>query len=196
MNWIVFDYGDVISAHTDALPALAKAFDLEVADFEPHYWAERVRYDSGGSDLEYWQSVGRALGTPVDKAFSDELTRIDVEGWTHVEPDVLELLEGLHEAGAALALLSNASSTFGRWVREQEWADLFRVKLFSGDLGCMKPDAKIYRILLAELGAEPSDCLFFDDRQSNVDGARAVGMRAERWVGVTTAKSGFGSSEE
>ncbi|KFZ83812.1 HAD family hydrolase [Amycolatopsis sp. MJM2582] len=196
MNWIVFDYGDVISEHTDALPTLAKAFDLDVADFEPHYWAERVQYDSGGSDLEYWQNVGRALNVPVDKAFADELTRIDVEGWTHLEPDVLELLEGLHEAGAALALLSNASSTFGRWVREQEWAKLFRVKLFSGDLGCMKPDAKIYRILLAELGAEPGDCLFFDDRQSNVDGARAVGMKAERWVGVTTAKSGFGSSEE
>ncbi|WP_414936820.1 HAD family hydrolase [Amycolatopsis sp. cmx-11-51] len=192
MNWIVFDYGDVISEHTDALPTLAKAFDLELTDFEPHYWAERVRYDSGGSDLEYWQSVGRALNVPVDKAFADELTRIDVTGWTHLEPAVIELLEGLHEAGAALALLSNASSTFGRWVREQEWARLFRVKLFSGDLGCMKPDAKIYRILLDELGAEPADCLFFDDRQSNVDGARAVGMKAERWLGVETVEAALG----
>lgn len=192
MNWIVFDYGDVICEHTDALPTLAKAFNLELADFEPHYWAERERYDSGGSDLEYWQSVGRALNVPVDKAFADELTRIDVTGWTHLEPAVIELLEGLHEAGAALALLSNASSTFGRWVREQEWARLFRVKLFSGDLGCMKPDTKIYRILLGELGAEPADCLFFDDRQSNVDGARAVGMKAERWLGVETATAALG----
>ncbi|WP_037320544.1 HAD family hydrolase [Amycolatopsis orientalis] len=192
MNWIVFDYGDVISEHTDALPTLAAAFGLEPADFEPHYWAERVRYDSGGSDLEYWQNVGRALDVDVDPAFAEELTRIDVEGWTHLEPAVMELLEGLHEAGAALALLSNASSTFGRWVREQDWAQLFRVKLFSGDLGCMKPDAKIYRILLGELGAEPADCLFFDDRQSNVDGARAVGMKAERWLGVETARSALG----
>ncbi|KZB85137.1 HAD family hydrolase [Amycolatopsis regifaucium] len=196
MNWIVFDYGDVISEHTDALPTLAKAFGVEVAEFEPHYWAERIRYDSGGTDLEYWQSLGRAFGVEVDRAFSDELTRTDVTGWSHVEPAVLELLEGLHEAGAALALLSNASSTFGRWVREQDWARLFRVTLFSGDVGCMKPDAKIYRILLGELGAEPADCLFFDDRQSNVDGARAVGMKAERWVGVTTVKYAFGSSEE
>ncbi|ANN14468.1 HAD family hydrolase [Amycolatopsis orientalis] len=192
MNWIVFDYGDVISEHTDALPTLAAAFGVELADFEPHYWAERVRYDSGGSDLEYWQNVGRALNADVDRAFAEELTRIDVEGWTHLEPAVVELLEGLHEAGAALALLSNASSTFGRWVREQDWAQLFRVKLFSGDLGCMKPDAKIYRILLGELGAEPADCLFFDDRQSNVDGARAVGMKAERWLGVETARSALG----
>ncbi|WP_181774618.1 HAD family hydrolase [Amycolatopsis pittospori] len=192
MNWIVFDYGDVISEHTDAKPKLAEAFGLDLAEFEPHYWAERVRYDSGGSDLEYWQSVGRALNVPVDQAFADELTRIDVEGWTHLEPAVMELLEGLHEAGAALALLSNASSTFGRWVREQEWANLFRVKLFSGDLGCLKPDAKIYRILLGELGADPADCLFFDDRQSNVDGARAVGMKAERWLGVETAESALG----
>lgn len=196
MNWIVFDYGDVISKHTDAKPALAKAFGLELADFEPHYWAERARYDSGGSDLEYWQSVGRALDVPVDQAFADELTRIDVAGWTHLEPAVMELLEGLHEAGASLALLSNASSTFGRWVREQEWAGLFRVKLFSGDLGCLKPDAKIYRILLGELGAEPADCLFFDDRQSNVDGARAVGLKAERWLGVETAISALGPSDE
>lgn len=192
MNWIVFDYGDVISKHTDALPALAAAFGSEVGEFEPHYWAERFQYDSGGTDLEYWQSIGRALNVPVDQAFSEKLTWIDVEGWTHLEPASLELLEALHEAGAALALLSNASATFGRWVREQEWAGLFRVKLFSGDLGCLKPDAKIYRILLGELGAEPADCLFFDDRQSNVDGARAVGMKAERWLGAENAKSAVG----
>lgn len=192
MNWIVFDYGDVISKHTDALPELAKAFGSEPTEFEPYYWAERSRYDSGGTDLEYWQSIGRALNVHVDQAFSDELTKIDVEGWSHVEPASRELLEALHEAGAALALLSNASAIFGRWVRAQEWANLFRVKLFSGDLGCLKPDAKIYRILLSELGAEPADCLFFDDHQSNVDGARAVGMKAERWLGAETAKSALG----
>ncbi len=192
MNWIVFDYGDVLSKHTTALPDLAAAFGTEPAEFAPHYWAERSAYDSGGTDLEYWQSVGRCLGIQVDQGFSDELTRIDVEGWSHLEPESIELLEALHEAGAALALLSNASSTFGRWVREQEWARLFRVMLFSGDLGCLKPDEKIFRILLGELGAEPGDCLFFDDRQSNVDGARTIGMKSERWLGVETARTALG----
>jgi putative hydrolase of the HAD superfamily len=45
-----------------------------------------------------------------------------------------------------------------------------------------KPDAEIYTALLDTLGAEPADCLFVDDRQINVDGARAVGLAAHLWT--------------
>lgn len=81
---------------------------------------------------------------------------------------------------------------FGEWVREQDWARLFQVTLFSGDVRCVKPDAKIFELLLEQLGAEPGDCLFFDDRQSNVDGARAVGLKAQLWNGAEAARAWLG----
>ncbi len=189
MNWVVFDYGDVLSKPTAALPKLAATLGAPLAEFERAYWQARLPWDAGCSDLEYWKSVGDVLGLPVDEAKSEELTAIDVAGWGHLEPSSKELLEALSEAGAALALLSNAPAAFGRWVRAQDWARHFRVTLFSGDLGCVKPDPEIFRILLDRLGATPGDCLFFDDRQSNVDGAKALGIKAHVWHGAEAARA-------
>ncbi|WIX80989.1 HAD family phosphatase [Amycolatopsis carbonis] len=192
MNWIVFDYGEVLCTRTTALPKLAATMGVPAVEFEPAYWAVREPYDRGSSDLEYWTSIGDRLGARVDDAMSEELTAIDVAGWSNLAPSSLELLEALSEAGAALALLSNAPSSFGKWVREQEWAKLFRVTLFSGDVKLAKPDAEIFRLLLEKLGAKPEECLFFDDRESNVEGARAVGIQAQLWDGAEAARAALG----
>lgn len=192
MNWIVFDYGDVLSKPSLARPDLAAKLGVPLPEFEKTYWDLRIPYDAGSTPLEYWQTVGNALGVSVDEALADELTRVDVAGWSHLEPSSKDLLEALAEAGASLALLSNAPAVFGEWVREQEWARLFEVTLFSGDVRCVKPDAKIFELLLEQLGAAPADCLFFDDRQSNVDGARAVGLNAQLWNGADAARAWLG----
>ena len=47
----------------------------------------------------------------------------------------------------------------------------------SGEEHCIKPSPKIYQILLDRYRLNPTDCVFIDDRQDNVDGARAVGMQ-------------------
>ena len=188
-NWIVFDYGEVLSTRTTAVPKLAATMGVAVEPFEAAYWAEREAYDRGSGDLEYWTAVGARVGAKVDEALSDELTGIDVAGWSNFASSSLELLESLSEAGANLALLSNAPAAFGRWVRAQDWARMFRETLFSGDVHCAKPDPEIFRLLLEKLGAEPADCLFFDDRQSNVDGARAVGIQAHLWDGAEAARA-------
>ncbi|MBK1784790.1 HAD family phosphatase [Prauserella sp. ASG 168] len=158
-----------------------------LAAFEPAYWAARDAYDRGASDLEFWSTVGDALDVRVDEATSARLTELDIEGWSHVAPESLELVESLAEAGAALAVLSNAPVSFARFAEEQPWTRHFSELLFSGDVGMAKPDAKIFELLLARLGAEPGDCLFFDDRQANVDGARAAGLHAHVWQGIPSA---------
>lgn len=184
MNWIVFDYGEVISTRTQAIPALADVMGVEVSVFEPHYWAQREPYDRGCSDFEYWKSIADAAGVSLDQSTSDKLTSMDIEGWLNTDPSTVEMLAALEEAGAALALLSNAPSSFARVAERQDWAKYFRVTVFSGDLGIAKPDAEIFEALVAKLGAEPSDCLFLDDRQVNVDGALAAGLRSQRWLGA------------
>ena len=43
-----------------------------------------------------------------------------------------------------------------------------------------KPDARIYETLIRRYGLEKNSCLFFDDRQENIDGAIACGIDAKR----------------
>jgi putative hydrolase of the HAD superfamily len=180
-RWVVFDYGGVISALTAALPSLASMLGVPVAEFAAAYESERPPYDRGSSDLEYWRSVGGRLGVEVDEPLARKLTERDVEGWLVLARGVPALIDELSRHGVALALLSNASSSIAQVIRGQDWAGRFRHLLFSADFQCVKPDAAIWRILLTTIGAEAGDCLFFDDRQENVDASRAAGLRAERW---------------
>jgi putative hydrolase of the HAD superfamily len=180
--WLVFDYGGVISRHTQAIPALAARVGASVEAFEPGYWSEREAYDRGGSDLDYWRAVTSHVGVDVDEQLSSELTRLDIEGWLPTDDKTVKLLGQLTGLGARLALLSNAPSSFGRVAERQSWAEHFTHLVFSGDLKMAKPDAEIYTALFGKLGVGAADCLFVDDRPANVDGALAVGMPAHLWT--------------
>lgn len=189
MHWVVFDYGRVLCAPTTAIPGLAGRLGVPRQDFELAYWAHRNAYDRGATDLDYWQAIGDTVGVDVDRETAAELTALDIEGWSRLEPASLALLEDLADAGAALALLSNAPVSFARFAERQPWARHFRELVFSGDVGMAKPEAEIFELLVARLGAEAGDCLFFDDKEANVAGARAAGLRAHRWLGADEART-------
>lgn len=46
----------------------------------------------------------------------------------------------------------------------------------SGEEHVIKPDAAIYRLLMERYGLRAEESVFVDDRQPNIDGAKAVGM--------------------
>jgi putative hydrolase of the HAD superfamily len=189
MRWIVFDYGEVISKRTRALPELAAVLGADPAAFEIAYWAYRHDYDRGVSDLDYWRAVASSVGRDVDEPTSGQLTKIDTAGWLTVDRATVELLEEIRAAGGRLALLSNAPSSFARSAEGQPWTRLFDDLLFSGDVGAVKPDAEIWAILLGRLGAQASDCVFFDDRQVNIDGAATAGLTAILWTNAADART-------
>ncbi|SFP76861.1 putative hydrolase of the HAD superfamily [Amycolatopsis arida] len=188
-GWLVFDYGEVICGPTTALPDLAARLGAPLPDVERAYWARRNAYDRGMDDLVYWRAIGDAVGVTVDPATAAELTELDVAGWSHTDPDTLDLLDELAGAGRRLALLSNAPVSFARFAERQDWARHFRELVFSADVGLAKPDRAIFDLLVDRIGAAAPDCLFLDDRPENVAGARTAGLRAERWPGAASARA-------
>ena len=47
---------------------------------------------------------------------------------------------------------------------------------YSHEVGLQKPDPRIYRLTCERLALQPSEVVFVDDRQENVDAAQAFGM--------------------
>ncbi|ACU40690.1 HAD family hydrolase [Actinosynnema mirum] len=186
MRWIVFDYGEVISHPSEELPRLAAL--LGVADVGEAYWRHRDAYDRGLSDEAYWALVGAEHGLDVGPELAGRLAEVDRDGWMRPSGESVALIGELASAGVPLALLSNAASSFGRAVERQAWTRHFRHLVFSGDLGVIKPDPEVWRLLAERLGVEPGDCVFLDDRQVNVDGAVAAGMSGLLWRGVADAR--------
>jgi putative hydrolase of the HAD superfamily len=100
----------------------------------------------------------------------------------HLEPmpEVVALLERLRAAGRRLALLSNMPSPYADHLeREHRCFDVFEHRAWSGRLGTMKPQRRIFDHVQEQLGVDDaSRLLFIDDHAGNIDAARALGWQA------------------
>jgi 2-haloacid dehalogenase len=98
-----------------------------------------------------------------------------------IEPTV-EILGELHRAGVRLFALSNWSAeTFPLAKPRYPFLEWFEGIVISGELGVVKPDARIFRHLLARYGLDPAATVFIDDSEANVRAALDLGMRAIRF---------------
>lgn len=89
------------------------------------------------------------------------------------------LLERLHAAGTPLYGLTNWSAeTFPLGVRRFAFFRRFRGVVVSGEVKAMKPHRAIFDHLTTRFGLDPAACLFIDDSEKNVAGARAAGLHA------------------
>ena len=89
------------------------------------------------------------------------------------------ILDRLARAHVPLYAITNfASDTFRQAQQHYAFLRLFRGVVVSDDLGILKPDPAIYQRLAAEFGVDLTRCVFIDDSEKNVAGARAVGMTA------------------
>ena len=85
-----------------------------------------------------------------------------------------------------LGVLSDAMPSILSFMDQWGILDLFDAAVISTQVGAIKPDPAMYAAILQRLNADPGDCLFVDDRASNLEGALAAGMQA-----VQMARSTF-----
>lgn len=80
------------------------------------------------------------------------------------------------EKGYGVYVLSNACSKFYEYFPKHYDLDFFDGVVVSSDVHIIKPDVEIYKYLLDEYGLKAEECLFIDDREENVNGAKKSGM--------------------
>ncbi len=101
------------------------------------------------------------------------------DGWVE---GMDEIVDALQSAGIPQFGLTNLPAE--KWPHLKTMypplADFVDV-VVSGEEGVVKPDRRIYEITAVRVGMDPAEVLFFDDRQDNIDAARAFGFDAERF---------------
>ncbi|MFP5255994.1 MAG: transcription antitermination factor NusB [Acidimicrobiia bacterium] len=112
---------------------------------------------------------------------------VAAEAWAsttwRIDLDVLDLVDAVREV-VPVVLLSNAST---RLVHDLDRSDIlssFDAVVGSADIRAAKPSPAAYEAAAAAAAVVPERCLFVDDTMENVEGGRALGMRAERFTGV------------
>jgi putative hydrolase of the HAD superfamily len=184
---VLFDYGEVISRSPSpaSRTALAELAGVALPAFDPAYERHRLDLDSGALDVVgYWQRVAADLGREWSPARVQQLWACDFTSWFEPEPAVVDLLVELHEGGTRMALLSNAGLDFGDAFRRCPFGSLMEQVFVSAEMGLVKPDPEIYLRVLAELGIEPAQAVFVDNKPVNVEAATAVGITAHHFTGV------------
>jgi len=94
-----------------------------------------------------------------------------------LDEDYVVLAEQLAEAGIRLALCTNTPrETAPLWQALYPWADVFEVIVRSCDVGARKPDTRMVRAALEQLGTAPEETLFVDDLPANRESAGSLGV--------------------
>lgn len=189
---VVFDYGEVLSMSPSEHDRAAIVAVAESTDdvFWPVYWAHRDDLDHGVVTVaEYWARVGADLGREYSPSHVQRLWAVDFRSWISVEPGAIDILDDLQAGGTRLALLSNAGFDFGDPFRRSPMGRYFERVFVSAEVGLIKPDPEIYRLVARELGVEPADLVFVDNKPENVAGAESIGVTGHVFTGVADLRT-------
>lgn len=133
---------------------------------------------------QVWRDVAARFG--LDE---EQMRQLESDFWSDewVDAELAQFVRGLRPRYKT-AILSNA------WPEARQalsfkfkLADAVDVMILSAEVGCAKPDARIYRIAVEQLGVPLCDAVFVDDMADNVTAAQALGMRGVRFVSTAQA---------
>ena len=100
------------------------------------------------------------------------------------------LYDWVYEKGYDIYILSNFSEDgFAYIEKKYPFFKKARGYVVSAYEKCVKPEPRIYGILLDRFGLKADECVFIDDFEVNVQGARDVGMESFVFRGPEDAKT-------
>ena len=190
---VILDYGKVLSRSPAAeeFGHMAKMFNVGFDSFCEHWQSGRDVYDRGDVTAEeYWMKLAAQTNTSISPQQIETLRQVEVEIWTHIDPDMLDWLSRLQAAGFRTGLLSNMPWDMVTHVRTKcAWMEKFSFHTLSAELQLIKPHPAIYEHALNGLGVAAGEALFVDDRETNVEAARALGIRAIQFESVAQLRA-------
>ena len=185
---VFFDFGGVIVRTEYQAPRqhLAERLGMEYEDVVKIVFESpsNVRASIGEiSDKEHWAEVTKRLRRPASEteAIREEFFAGDV-----VDREIVNYLRSLRSSHH-VGLISNAWPDLRDYITSLKFEDAFHHMTISGEVGVMKPEARIYQIALEQAGVSPNEAVFVDDFYENIEGCRAVGMHGIHFRDPQTA---------
>lgn len=184
---LLFDFGNVIAFFDHWLGAARTAQCLG-----PSVDAGEVYRFYYGTPLEDQHERGRISSDEVLRRLKDrfnpQTTCKDADlarafgDIFRPNPTVIELIRDL-PSEVRLILASNTNELHYRFFRPMfaDVLDCFAELVVSFRVGCRKPEPEFYRACVTACQSSPQEILFVDDRDENIRGAEAVGLRAIRY---------------
>ncbi|WP_018997546.1 HAD family hydrolase [Hirschia maritima] len=178
---VLFDLGNVVvdwdptRLYKDLLASQEEAerFYREVCTLEWH-----THHDRGMDMRENAERLIKQHPDKIDLIHAWRTGWLDMfHGYVDGVPEIIQILQ--NQSTPIYALTNFPAEKWEETANAFPVLNEFQDVIISGVEKVVKPDPVIYQIALERINtSSPSDIVFFDDRQDNVDAAINAGMRA------------------
>jgi putative hydrolase of the HAD superfamily len=190
---LAYDYLDGIGVSLPGLPAYARRVRRRMV--WTFVWTRLRRREV--RPIESLRSIHRQMGIALSTAQTESLARRFFEPMRQsaaLDADAPAVLARLRNAGLRMGIISNTFTppfAIDEQLDQHGILEYFPVRVYSCEVGVLKPHPKIFRVALDALGVSPERSLYVGDRPSvDVKGASRVGMRTALKIGDRPRRRG------
>jgi FMN phosphatase YigB (HAD superfamily) len=177
---VIFDFGNVL-CEVDRMSFACRAAPfsrLSPEAFDAAIWNGRleVAHETGALDsMGYYKAIAAETGLSPD--YSYERFVEDYKSIIKPNPDGEAGLVEAKNLGARTFILSNTSWLHGCTIFGNEvLATIPELHILSFKVGIMKPDPRVWRILLGYARLEARECIYVDDAPKNCEASEKLGF--------------------
>jgi len=189
-NTIIFDFGGVIINIDYELTRKAfKTLDINNREVNFSQNEQSDLFDK----FEKGQISPKMFRQGIKKHLNIDISDREIDmAWNKmlldIPPERIDWILKLKEKYQCV-LLSNTNAIHYDAFREEfeanygyeKFSDLFHKTYFSHEIALRKPDANIYNYVLNDLNLKPSEVLFLDDTEKNINAAQKLGWNCILW---------------
>ncbi len=156
--------------------AAARKFGLDWEEFQDRHELASPAFETGKITLDTY--LQRTVFYRKRNFTREEFIQF-IFAQSSEYPESRAVLTSLAASGKfLLATINNEPLELNEWrIRQFNLRREFAAFFSSCYLGIRKPDEGIYKLALEVTQRHPSECVFIDDRELNLECARALGMR-------------------
>jgi len=176
---IIFDCGGVLKVNTD-IPVfndIGAAFGID-----PDNVLDEIReiiheLESGKiTEIESWKMFSEKLGKPIPEGCEDLWSKAYIKNYSQ-RKEMLEFARELKKKGFIVAMLSNTIDSHAAFNKKMGMYEPFNPCILSNEVKSRKPEKEIYEITIKEIGLNPEECVFIDDKEEYIKVANDLGMQ-------------------
>ena len=190
IDTVIFDIGNVLVTF-DWDGFIHRTLDAEaIADVEEAIWGHGLWEELDRGVMSDEEILAGFIGHAPAREREIRKVWDEIGGCTTRREHAIPWLRSVKAKAQRVLYLSNYSRRMRAAAPEAlDFLPLMDGGIFSCDVHLLKPDRAIYARLCEDYSLDPAQCAFIDDLEANVEGARAFGLHAIRYVSYEQARA-------
>lgn len=172
---IIFDLGGVVLKNNPSI--VMNSLNIDNKDYDTIYntfFNNLVLLDNGNMTLvDYFNKCN--IPNNLKIKYKDVLC--NYFKYREFNDNVVNLMKKLKDNNYKIYILSNNNKETYDYLFNLEKLNFIDGWIISSEYGIMKPDIKLYNILLDKYNLIASECCFIDDKEENINTSFSIGMK-------------------